>query len=226
MEHLSTEALSRLVDESPTAGERDHLDRCARCASELEALRRQTTALGALPDVRPPRGDWDGLEARLVAEGLLHVEERNMEARVAVATPWLRRAAAVALFLSGAAAGAGAMRALPPAAVAEADAPLQAVELPATNDPGTALARVQDAERAYIGALVHYRQLITAREGDDVVGDPETRYAALEQLVQAGQNAVRQAPADPFLNVLLASALAERASSRPTSPSFGQDGWF
>jgi hypothetical protein len=224
MEHLSREALSRLVDESPTAEESDHLDHCGRCTSELEALRRQTAALGALPDVRPPRGDWDGLEARLVAEGLL-TEERSIAARVAVATPWLRRAAAVALFLGGAATGAGVMTRVPSAAVAETGAPTQAVELAAITDPGTALAQVQDAERAYIGALVHYRQLISAQEGGEVMGDPETRYAALEQVVQAGQAAVSQAPFDQFLTGLLASALAERASSRPGSPSAGQDGW-
>jgi len=225
MEHLSLEALSRLVDESPTAEETGHLDRCGRCASELEALRRQTTALGALPDVRPPRGDWDGLEAHLVAEGLLHGEERSIETRVAVATPWLRRAAAVALFLGGAAAGAGGMRMAAPAGEAAQAQPAPA-QLAAITDPGTALAHVQDAERAYIGALAHYRQLVSAREGSEFFGDPETRTAALEQMVRAGQAAVSQLPADPFLNGLLANALAEQAAYRQASSSDGQDGWF
>jgi hypothetical protein len=225
MEHLSLEALSRLVDESPTAAEVDHLDRCGRCASELEAMRRQTIALGALPDVRPPRGDWDGLEARLVAEGLLLPEERSLEARVAVATPWLRRAAAVALFLGGAATGAGMVRVAAPAGEAQQAQPAAAQPL-AITDPGTALAHVQDAERAYIGALAHYRQLVSAREGGEFLGDPQTRIAALDQLVQAGQAAVSQVPADPFLNGLLANALAEQAAYRQTSASAGQDGWF
>jgi hypothetical protein len=99
-------------------------------------------------------------------------------------------------------------------------------QVAATTDPGTALAQVQDAERAYIGALVHYRQLMSAREDGDVLGDPERRYAALEQVVQAGQAAVNQAPFDPFLNGLLASALAERAAHRQVSLSADQDGWF
>src|SRR5690606_27564730 len=71
MEHLSLELLSRLVGEDPTADERIHLDECGRCAAELEALRRQAAALGALPDVRPAPGDWASLEARLAAEGLI-----------------------------------------------------------------------------------------------------------------------------------------------------------
>jgi hypothetical protein len=225
MEHLSLETLSRLVDDSPTAEEAAHLERCGRCAGELGALRAQTTALGALPDVRPPRGDWDGLEARLVAEGLVHARIRNLDERVVSATPWLRRAAALALFLGGAAAGAGVMTRIEPMMSRGTEA-TTAAEVTATTDPGTALAQMQDAQQAYLGALAHYRQLMSAREGGEVLGDPERRYAALEQVVQAGQAAVNQAPFDPFLNGLLVSALAERAAHRQVSSSTGQDGWF
>ena len=220
MEHLTLEALSRLVDEAPTAPETDHLSRCGRCASELDALRGQKAALGGLPDVRPPRGAWEEVEARLLAEGLIRTEHPSLAARVTEATPWLRRAAAVAVFLTGAAAGAGVTARL---ARGLGDA---VVELASVTDPGTALAHVQDAERAYIGALTHYRQLISAREGSDVVEDAESRYAALEQVVQAGQAAVTRAPADPFLNGLLAQALAERAAHRQRASSSAQDGWF
>jgi hypothetical protein len=224
MEHLSLEVLSRLVDESPTDAETDHLSRCGRCAAELEAMRRQTAALGVLPDVRPPRGDWDELEGRLLAEGLVRTDERSLELtrRVHAATPWMRRAAALALFLAGAASGAGVLRLATPAGEAAPPAPT----LAAITDPGAALARVHDTERAYMGALAHYRQLLSAREGSEFLGDPETRSAALEQLVQAGQAAVSQLPADPFLNGLLASALAERAAYRQAAASGGQDGWF
>src|SRR5688500_12765678 len=226
MEHLNHEALSRLVDESPTAAEQDHLGACARCTAELEVLRRQTAALGALPDVRPPRGDWEGLEARLLAAGLLAAEPRSFGAPNPLRAPWLRRAAMVALFLGGAAVGAGAARMVPtpggnPVAQSGPGA------LVATADPGTALAQMQDAERAYIDALAHYRQLIGAQT-DEVASNPRTHYAALEQLVQASQAALSQAPADPFLNGVLASALAEQqAVSRRLAPSAaGQDGWF
>jgi hypothetical protein len=223
MEHLSLETLSRLVDESPTAAESAHLERCGRCAGELGALRAQTTALGALPDLRPSRGDWDGLEARLVSEGLVHARIRTLDERMVSATPWLRRAAAIALFLAGAAAGAGVMTQIEPSAE---DALTAALPVGATTDPGTALAQVQDAERAYIGAFTHYRQLMSTREGGEMLGDPERRYAALEQVVQAGQAAVNEAPFDPFLNQLLASALAERAAHRQVSAGADQDGWF
>ena len=232
MEHLSPEDLSRLVDESPTAEEQAHLDRCRGCAAELEAMQGQTAALAALPDVRPPRGDWDGLEARLRAEGLLREERRpdvGFDTQVVAATPWIRRAAAIVLFLAGAATGAGVMARV---GLGADEGPLAeggsaaVTQVAAPTDAGAALAQMQDAERAYIDALAHYRQLIGAQGGDEL-GDPATRYAALEQLVQAGQAAVSQAPADPFLNGLLASALAEqRVVSRRLAPTAGQDGWF
>jgi hypothetical protein len=229
MEHLTPTVLSRLVEEVPTAEERDHLSRCERCASELDALRGQTAGLAELPDVRPPRGDWESLEARLVAEGLVEAATpptapgpRPYPAR------WIRAAASVAIFAAGAAVGVGAT-ARGIAARAEADSiPSTAIRLQPTTDPGAALAQMLDAERTYIDALSHYRHLIGAQGADEVAGDARVRYAALEDLVRAGQAAVSRAPADPFLNGLLASALAEReaVSRRLSGTVAGQDGWF
>lgn len=75
MGHLTTETLARLVDDTPSAEDRRHLDECRLCASELEFLRSQTEALGALPALRPPPGDWEGLEARLLSQGLIREPE-------------------------------------------------------------------------------------------------------------------------------------------------------
>ena len=69
MEHLTHDTLARLVDERPSPGERKHLQMCSRCAEELRALRLQSDALGSLAALRPPSGDWESLEARLVGEG-------------------------------------------------------------------------------------------------------------------------------------------------------------
>jgi hypothetical protein len=63
MEHLSLEALARLVDETPFRSERRHLARCPDCSRELALLREQTEALRSLPDLRPAPGDWPALEA-------------------------------------------------------------------------------------------------------------------------------------------------------------------
>jgi hypothetical protein len=95
-------------------------------------------------------------------------------------------------------------------------------------DAGTveeAAGAVRLAEERYVAALSRYRQLLVRHGGEGGVGDPASRFAALEYLVAAGQAAVRQAPADPFLNGLLASALAEREATLRTISADG-DGWF
>ena len=71
MGHLTLEALARLVSEAPTPEEERHLEACSACQSELEALQVQTESIGSLPDLRPPAGDWEALEAKLGSEGLI-----------------------------------------------------------------------------------------------------------------------------------------------------------
>ena len=71
MGHLTNETLARLVSEAPSQDEKKHLDDCSDCRHELRALMEQTESLGSLPDLRPPAGDWEALEARLVSEGLI-----------------------------------------------------------------------------------------------------------------------------------------------------------
>lgn len=227
MEHLSAETLARIVDEDPRPEEIEHLAACEGCTAELEALKAQTEALNSLPELLPPVGDWDVLEARLRSEGL--IQDPGLFDRLGLArTPtWMRAAASVALFLGGAAIGAGvATHGLPGSSASQAKAAAPQAALVADN------ATVQDAAEAlrvaendYVAALSRYREL-QAQQGDDAdAGDPRTRYAALEYLVAASQAAVRQAPADPFLNGLLASTLAERQAVLSRISSKEHD-WF
>ena len=67
MSHLTLEALARLLDEPPTDGERAHLGACDACRSELDALRGQTDALSALPDMVPAPDLWPEIRERLLA---------------------------------------------------------------------------------------------------------------------------------------------------------------
>ena len=69
MEHLNIETLARLVDEPASREEADHLAGCEACTSELASLMSQTESLAGLPDIVPPRGDWEVLAARLRPEG-------------------------------------------------------------------------------------------------------------------------------------------------------------
>lgn len=211
MEHLNLETLARLVDEAPSAEERRHLSECPRCRTELELLQGQTAALGELPDLRPPRGDWAVLEARLMSEGLLR-HERSFLA----STPgWMKVAATVLLFLGGTGLGMaldGGAGVGEPRQAGGGDSPYALTDFTASSVE-EAQEAVRLAERQYMDALVQYRQMLEAEGGVASGVAPESRLAALEYLVAAGQAAVQQAPADPFLNGFLASAMAERQAT-------------
>jgi hypothetical protein len=216
MEHLTTETMARLVDEPPHPEEAHHLAACARCAAELAALEAQTESLSALPEILPPVGDWQVLEARLRSEGLVRDPGLFQKLGLGRTPSWMPAAAAVVLFLGGAALGAGLATRIAREAAA---APTIAVSVE------DAAGAVRDAEQRYVSAVSRYRELMEQQGGDASGVDPISRYAALEHLVSVSQAAVRQAPGDPFLNGVLASALAERdAAARQVSVS--RDNWF
>lgn len=221
-QHLNADTLARLVDHPAEPGEARHLAQCDGCRAELTALRDQTDALGALPELLPPLGDWDVLEARLRSEGL--VRDRGLFDRFGLArTPgWMRAAAAAVLFLGGAGVGAvlGSPGALPTAGgLSGGDAQFaQAATLESAAEA------VRRAERDYVTALTRYQALLGTDGESGAMADP-SRMAALEYLVAASQAAVRQAPADPFLNGLLASTLAEREATVQRLAS-RRDTWF
>lgn len=228
MEHLSAETLARLVDESPTDEERRHLESCDRCRSEADALRQQTEALGRLPDLLPAPRDWPVLEARLMSEGLLDPGGR-FRSGLARTPSWLRTVAMVILFLAGTGVGAVAVNGPGVGSSTSALSALSVGPFGAASDRtptvDEAAEAVHLAERQYVDALVRYRQLVDSRDGDGVP-DTESRIAALEHLVRAGQAALREAPADPFLNGLVASAVAEREAVLQRVSSSGNDTWY
>ncbi len=226
MGHLNPESLARLVDEAPQPEESEHLATCLACSTEVEALRAQTRALGSLPEIRPPLGDWEVLEARLRSEGLIEAPGLLSRLTLAQTPPWMRAAAAAALFFGGTLAGASVASNGGPVVGAPGGVEDPAVFAHAANLDDAASA-VRVAEQGYVNALARYRQLMEEDGGGDeaTIGDPRSRYAALEVLLAASQAAVRQAPADPFLNGLLASTLAEReATLRRISTRSGN--WF
>ena len=173
-----------------------------------------TEALGQLPDVRPPRGDWEVLEARLVSEGLVQGDRRMRDA-LARTPGWMRGAAAVVLFLSGTGVGLAVDSPLRPPARAGGlgggGAAFVADEPTSVEEAAEAM---RQAERVFVDALVRYRQMAEVTGEDGSVVDPGRRYAALEYFLAAGEAAVREAPADPFMNGLLASVRAERQAAR------------
>jgi hypothetical protein len=216
MEHLSLEALSRIVDEAPTTEERLHLGTCTACAAELKALQEQTESLAALPELRPPRGDWEVLQARLVSEGL--VRGPSPLAKLAFTPRWMRTAAAILIFASGTGVGAAAAR------VGAFGGGIGFKPTASTTEEAAEQLRVEESD--YMQALLQYRQIAEAEGLVQPAGDPVTRMAALQDLVDAGQRAVRQVPTDPFVNGMLASTLAERQAVMRTVSSKRGGNWF
>jgi hypothetical protein len=216
MGHLTIENLARLVSEAPTPEEEHHLEGCSACRAELKALQEQTEAIGSLPDLRPPPGDWEALEARLASEGLIRTSGLAFPAKRWWSSGWMQAAAAVVLFLGGTMLGSGAFASRGDDRLAQ-DAPPPGLELipvgaqaqPVSNLADAATA-VNLAEQQYMLALLQYRQIMDAQGGPNYVADPTTRLAAIEAIVAAGRAAIQQAPADPYVNGVLVSALAER----------------
>ena len=84
---------------------------------------------------------------------------------------------------------------------------------------------VRIAEQNYVNALTRYSQLMDRDTPGGNPADQSGRMAALEYLFAATQAAVRQAPADQFLNGLLAATRAEREATL-SRISTRQDNWF
>ena len=226
MEHLSLEALARLVDETPFRSERQHLAGCPDCSRELELLREQTEALGSLPDLRPAPGDWPALEERLEREGLLRTSTpadtviRLIDRR----RGWMQAAAALVLFLAGGLSGAvlapidleapgeGQVAAGETAAGETAAGVASPAGLPvaesATAEEAAEVLRL--AEQQHRDAVLRYRALLNPQAEPPM--DPRL-FAAYDMLVAASQAAVQEAPYDPYLNGFLVSAVAEREAA-------------
>lgn len=224
MEHLSHEVLARLVGEDPTSLEADHLRSCRACAAVLQDLRRQTDELSTLPTLVPPRGDWEVLEARLISEGLIRNGGVRQWFAWSLSSGWMKAAAVVAIFAAGAVTGSAITEGGSPAMVAEADDGLRVVTSDDARSVDEAERAVNFAEEQYARSLLQYRRMLNA-SGRTLPGDdPVRRVRALDLLVQAGQNAVRAAPDDPYINSFLVSLLTERnASTRSAST---RDNWF
>jgi len=231
MEHLTIEGLARIVSETPEPEEQKHLDQCDTCRSELKALKDQTEHIGSLPDLRPPSGDWEALEARLVSEGLIRSSGLAGHASRWWSSGWFQAAAALVLFLGGTAMGSSVMArggvgefARDPSATGLELIPVGSQSQPISNLADAAEA-VNATERQYMLALLQYRQLMDAQGQPSYVGDPTVRLAAIEAILAASRAAIQQAPADPFVNGVLVNSLAEREFLRNASLTRG-DGVF
>ncbi|HUH12982.1 MAG TPA: hypothetical protein VMK65_07715 [Longimicrobiales bacterium] len=217
MSHLNDEDLARLVDEAPAPAEAAHLDGCGECRDTWELLRRQTTELSALPPLAPPAGEWQAVEARLRAEGLIRAAPR-----AAGGSGVLRIAASVAIFALGGLMGFAARGATSPsAAPADSIRASAPATRPSTQD---AAARVLAAEADYLEALAAYNRSAGSAGGSP--GDIVARLAALQSIVLTTGAALNEAPADPVINGYHFTALAQRDAVLRQMAYGDEDSWF
>ncbi|MEX1257159.1 MAG: hypothetical protein WEG36_06030 [Gemmatimonadota bacterium] len=213
MTHLTTETLARLVDEAPSFEEAGHLESCATCTAELEALRAQTEALLGLPSLSPPGGSWSALEEKLCEEGLMRRDARYAPRP---ALPWMRMAAALVLFLGGAGLGAAAAswrggtgnaETAVPTAVSLDQLTLEELDQLTLEE---AEAFVSRAQARQVAALLVYADVLGRTGGTEAYVDPFTRLVLLDIIAAAAEAAIHEAPADPFLNGVFVNTVAER----------------
>jgi hypothetical protein len=229
MLHLPIERIAELVDGGATPQERDHLLACAACTRELEAYRRlMAIASDERRRIAPPLTDWDSLAPRLRAEGLLapgRAAAATRERGGAMVT-FLRRAAVVVVFVGGGAV-LGRMSAGVPVLDALAFAPNVGLSTAApdsnggaptrlASDPGIGFATAQDALRALESAQRQYEVAATWLATHDTSSSelaPEqyrTRLAALDRTAETMQQAMHDAPADPYINQYYLATLSAR----------------
>lgn len=214
VEHLTREQIAALLDESDAvAGGRPHLDVCAECAGEFEAMSRTRMALSGMADLQAPEGSWERIEARLPGASPA-VARRTAASWWNVQERWgpvFTAAAILVLFLGGL--GVGQMLApgvpgTPGGAGEVAEDPTGATESPST------LAAAEDPD--YLRSVADLQEL---KQGgptlEQIADDPAlaaVRLTHLDALIEASREALREAPADPALNDFLFDVVDERAS--------------
>ncbi|MFN8668621.1 MAG: hypothetical protein U0164_15690 [Gemmatimonadaceae bacterium] len=240
MLHLPIERLAELVDGGATPAEREHLVACVSCTRELEAYRRLVVmADDERRRIAPPLTEWNALGDRLRAEGLVKAPAatavqgtvtrgRRFGSVVDVA----RRAAAVVVLVGGGAVlgrmstgmevveavalrgGAGALVDSSVSGPASAGmAPSNVI--PASN-PGSDFGTSQDALAALDQAQRQYEQAaawLATHDTSSSEAAPEqyrTRLAALDRTAQTMQQAMRDAPSDPYINQYYLATLSAR----------------
>lgn len=234
MLHLPIERLAEVVDGGASAREREHLLACVTCTRELEAYRRLVAMAGdERRRIAPALTRWDSLASALRAEGLL--AEPSLTAMPAplhrrATGDLLRRAAAVIVFVGGGAvlgrmsAGMPIMQAVamrPSLPAVTGDAPgTSGVSRGApgvlTAGAGDGFSTSQDALSALEMAQRQYELAATWLASHDTSSSdlaPEqyrTRLAALDRTAETMQQAMRDAPSDPYINQYYLATLSAR----------------
>jgi hypothetical protein len=230
MLHLPIERIAELVDGGASPVERDHLTTCVACARELEAYRRLVVlASDQRRRIAPPLTEWDSLAERLRAERLMAPPGGGVvpPRRVGVAvTELLRRAAVVVIFVGGGAV-LGRMSAGIPITQAVAfrnDSSTSSSSLASNgsmsvipvSNPAVGFSTSQEALHALESAQRQYEAAASWLASHDTSSSAlapdqyRTRLAALDRTAETMQQAMRDAPSDPYINQYYLATLSAR----------------
>jgi len=165
---------------------------------------------------QPPLNDWRTIAARAREEGLI----RESESRGwASGQPWMRAAAAVLLLVGGIAIGRATI-ALPSAtdsSVAVNASPSQPTAV--TGD--ASFASVEEATSTLDRAAHEYERASrflaannTSTSNNDSSAIYTARLAALDQVVNATENALQTAPHDPVINQYYLATMGARVATQ------------
>jgi hypothetical protein len=221
MPHLSTDRLAALGDEEPTPADAAHLATCEACAHERDAYR----ALVAMARAeREPLGlpltRWDNVAAALGARAPTVAAPKRA---VVVAARWpLRAAAGLLLVAGGAMLGRASVGAdlLPSAGDhrTAATAPARSSGTGLTAD--SAFTSVDDAraaqrrsEQLYQQAIAYLAQYDSTATDDGSPIAYKSRLAALDRVISATSEAMREAPHDPVINGYYLTTLGQREAT-------------
>jgi len=225
MLHLSTERLAALADEHATADESAHLAACAACAREHDAYRALVAMAGAertafgLPLTR-----WDTIASALEA-GAGSGDHADVTPRrtLRIASRWPLRAAAGLLLLAG---GAVLGRATAGADVIPGTPSASTSTIQVVADPGarlmaeSAFSSIEDAraaqrrsEQLYQQAVAYLAQYDSTAVDDGSPVAYKSRLAALDRVISATGEAMREAPHDPVINGYYLTTLGQREAT-------------
>jgi hypothetical protein len=219
MQHLSTDRLAALGDDAPTSAEAAHLALCDQCAGEQAAYRTlvsmaqaQRTSIG-LPLTR-----WDTLAAALRDEPTPIVAR----SRASWSSRWPLQAAASLLILAGGAMLGRATAGAPPlpdglAARGQTSAPAAAPAARLASDSSfTSVAEAKAAQQRYELLYQQATSFLAQHDSGTAGGDPvayRSRLAALDRVISASREAMREAPHDPVINGYYLTTIGQREAT-------------
>jgi hypothetical protein len=220
MLHLSTDRLAALGDESPTTAEAAHLASCEPCTRELDAYRALVAMAGAeRSSLGLPLTRWDAIAAALDSGRSMAPTSRARPA----ATRWpLRAAAGLLLMAGGAMIGRASVDADPvpglsvgrlPGNVSTASGGTRAATDSTFASIEDARAAQRRSEQLYQQAVAYLAQYDSTAVDDGSPIAYKSRLAALDRVISATSEAMREAPHDPVINGYYLTTLGQREAT-------------